>query len=132
MTDNKKIDMEQAYKLFFFATVHKDLHELTDAMYTLTGHPTLVSNNDGIKLSQSPDHEIGDKDWDYLLHEGRSSSRQFLKFIKNIRSGEKQKVPAADSGWRRIGNAAADIGFEIQRRDNSLQRHAAGREPGYG
>jgi len=91
MTDNKKIDMEQAYKLFFFATVHKDLHELTDAMYTLTGHPTLVSNNDGIKLSQSPDHEIGDKDWDYLLHEGRSSSRHFYKFYKKYSDPAKNK-----------------------------------------
>lgn len=94
MAEKKTIDMEQAYKLILFAAVNKDLHELTDAVYKLTGHPTLISNNDGIKLSQSPEHEIGDGDWDYLLREGRSSSRHFYKFYKKYSDpGKNKKFP---------------------------------------
>lgn len=90
MTDEKvEIDMEYVYERFFFAMLHNDLHELTNALFSILKCPVMVSDDIANNLSQSPDHYIGDKDWDALIETKSASSTIYYKFYKKYVKGSK-------------------------------------------
>ncbi|MEA4923250.1 MAG: helix-turn-helix domain-containing protein [Eubacteriaceae bacterium] len=91
MMDDNRINMENVYRSFFYAVLHDDIHELTNAAFSVLQCPIMVSDDIANNLSQSPDHYIGDKDWDNLIRTKSATSSLYYKFYKKYVKGSKYK-----------------------------------------